>query len=326
MANVKDSNKSYFELTEHNFAQVVVVAILMAAGIVAIFSFILPQMNEFFVSFLEGKVYNDGSAVGMTIDSKETPKYTNYLFSWAVDIYLKTPAEARYWFNPVLSMLIPISFIAFVITFLITTILPQNLGYVRQKIEREIASSLDKIASVKGGHNDESSLKEIEKQILYADLKDLYKFVEEGSIPIEDLKSLHNALIWRESSLFYKILNINDAIRFYMRFHFTAKYNNTVLGLVYMGAAVLIIIVGLRGLKFIPPSHPTFVILALGLEFTMLIVYAITVMYSRQDEDMEYEKKPQKEPATLSGTDFGSAREVENLLKVFVKSRDSRRN
>jgi len=325
MANIKDSQKSYFELTEHNLAQVIVVAILMTAGIIGIFSILLPQLNDFFVSFLDGRVYNDGSQVGLALESKESPKYTNYLFSWAVDIYLKTPAEARYWFNPVLSLLIPISFVSFFIAFLVTTILPRNLGYIRQKIEREIASSLDKIATLDGS-NERGGHEDIAKQILFADLKDLYQFVDQWNIPIEDLKSLHNALIWRESSLFYKILNINDAIRFYMRFHFTVKYNNTVLGLVYMGAAVLIIIVGLRGLKFIPPSHPTFVILALGLEFTMLLVYAITVMYSRQDEDLEYEKKPQREPSMLSGTDFGNAKEVENLLKVFVKSKDSRKN
>lgn len=41
----------------------------------------------------------------------------------------------------------------------------------------------------------------------------------------------------------------------YMRFHFTEEYSNTVTGMAYGGAAFLIFVVGIRGLKFISAAR-----------------------------------------------------------------------
>jgi hypothetical protein len=87
-----------------------------------------------------------------------------------------------------------------------------------------------------------------------------------------------------------------------------------------MGAAVLIIIIGLRGLKFIPPTQPSLVLFALGLEFSLLIIYAITLMYSKQDEEKEIEPIYAHSQNNYLNTDFGSARDIERLLRVFIKS------
>ncbi len=70
----------------------------------------------------------------------------------------------------------------------------------------------------------------------------------------------------------------------YMRFHFTEEYSNTVTGLAYGGAAFLIFVVGIRGLKFISPEKPSFVLFALGVEFTMLCLLAITMIFTVEEE------------------------------------------
>jgi hypothetical protein len=70
----------------------------------------------------------------------------------------------------------------------------------------------------------------------------------------------------------------------YMRFHFTEEYSNTVTGMAYGGAAFLIFVVGIRGLKFISANRPSFVLFALGVEFTMLVLLATTMIFTVEEE------------------------------------------
>jgi hypothetical protein len=70
----------------------------------------------------------------------------------------------------------------------------------------------------------------------------------------------------------------------YMRFHFTEEYSNTVTGMAYGGAAFLIFVVGIRGLKFISATRPSFVLFALGVEFTMLVLLATTMIFTVEEE------------------------------------------
>ena len=98
-------------------------------------------------------------------------------------------------------------------------------------------------------------------------------------IEIEDTK---NGLRWRRNKLHFM-----KGFRLYMAHHFTEKYSNLVTGLAYGGAAFLIVAVGIRGLKFIPASRPSFILLAITLEFTMLSLLAITLMYTEEEERMD---------------------------------------
>ncbi|HWF44826.1 MAG TPA: hypothetical protein VG537_09305 [Candidatus Kapabacteria bacterium] len=70
----------------------------------------------------------------------------------------------------------------------------------------------------------------------------------------------------------------------YMRFHFTEEYSNRVTGLAYGGAAFLIFVVGIRGLKFIPATKPSFILFALGIEFSMLVLLATTMIFTEEEE------------------------------------------
>jgi hypothetical protein len=98
-------------------------------------------------------------------------------------------------------------------------------------------------------------------------------------IEIIDLK---NGLLWRRNRL-----HLTKGFRLYMSHHFTEKYSNLVTGLAYGGAAFLIVAVGIRGLKFIPATRPSFILLAISLEFVMLSLLAVTLMYTEEEERMD---------------------------------------
>jgi hypothetical protein len=214
------------------------------------------------------------------------------------------------------------------IAFVISSIMPASLGYMRQKIEREIANLLNVITLNFFGSDSSSDKNEIIKLIKTADLQKMHEYADDWGVTIEDIKILQRAIIWHEKSVIYKLIHLNDGITMYMRFYFTVKYGNTVLGFVYIGAAVLIIIVGLRGLKFIPPTQPSVVLFALGLEFTLLVIYAFSLIYTKQDDEQEAEHSSKGTGGTdymYLSSDYGSSRDVEKLLRVFIKSSPSKK-
>jgi len=250
-------------------------------------------------------------------------KGLSYLFSWAVDINKDTPEEIRYWFNPVLSLIFLLTILSVGLSSIITAVIPRKIGFIRQKIDREIANFISKIAYIKYGTESEHDYQDIINEIKNADLKDLHYFVEDWKMPLDDILALQRALLWRDYNFLKRLIHVNDGVQMYMRFYFTVKYNNSVLGFVYMGAAILIIIIGLRGLKFIPPTQPSLVLFALGLEFTLLVTYAITLMYTKQDEEKEMELKSAgvNADSLLLSNEFGSSKDIEKLLRVFIKSK-----
>lgn len=291
------------------------------------FVILLPLLHEFFEKFLSSEVHNDGSQVPYLLEMKQNLKSTHYLFAWAVDVYKDTPQETRYWFNPVMS-LISTAFIASALfAFSISSLLPIEYGLMRQKIEREIANLISTISVNQFGSSEDYEQSEIIQMIKNADVHQMYEYHEEWDIPLEDLIVLQRALIWKQSNFIYQFFHLNDGISMYMRFYFTIKYSNAVLGFVYIGAAVLIIIVGLRGLKFIPPTQPSVVLFALGLEFTLLVVYAFSLIYTKQEEETDSIHKGHSYTGdnVFLGSDFGSSREIEKLLRVFIKSSPKKR-
>lgn len=320
MDNKKNKELNYFELNEHNSLQVGVFAVLFVIISVVFFFLLLPAAEYMFEGYLLGIVTSDGSSVHYLIDAGSVAKPTNMYLSWAVDIYRGTPQEARYWFNPLLSLSIPSLIIGVFFTFIISALLPHNLGYIRQKIERETAGLLDEICLKLYGFHSEQERNVLRKQIMNADLRDLHDYERDWRMSLEDLRVLNKAIKWINGSYLHKLININSGLKVYLRFYFTERYSNNIIGAVYMGAASLIIIIGLRGLKFIPSNEPSLVLFALGLEFTLLIVYAFTLMYSRNEGDDQHIANLQSSGGHSDISDIGSSREVEKLLKAFVKS------
>ncbi|ROL58149.1 hypothetical protein D9V86_11745 [Bacteroidetes/Chlorobi group bacterium ChocPot_Mid] len=318
------TEKTYYELTEHNGGQIVIFIGMIAMIIIICFYFALPLMQYFFEKFLKGFVNNEtGKFISYQINNLEPKEGLSYLFSWAVDIYKGTPEEIRYWFNPVQSLIIPIVVLSFFMSSVISAVLPRKIGFLRQKIDREIANTISKISYIKYGSDSQHDFKEILNEIKNADFKDLHFFVEDWNMTFDDVLALQKAIKWRDYPFLKRLFHVNDGIQMYMRFYFTVKYSNTVLGFVYMGAAVLIIIIGLRGLKFIPPTQPSLVLFALGLEFTLLITYAVTLMYTKQEDDNELESKVggMNTDSLLLSNEFGSSKDIEKLLRVFIKTK-----
>jgi len=327
MADYNYSQKSYFELSKHSATQIFIFTILLLGSIVMVFVLLLPLLHEFFEKFLSSEVHNDGSQIPYLLETKGNLKSTNYLFLWAVDVYKDTPQEARYWFNPLLSLVSFVFIMSSLFAFSISSLLPIKFGLMRQKIEREIANLISTITVNYFGSSEEYEQREIIEMIKNADMHQMYENHEEWDMPLEDLIVLQRAIIWKQSGMMYQFFHLNDGISMYMKFYFTVKYSNAVLGFVYIGAAVLIIVVGLRGLKFIPPTQPSIVLFSLGLEFTLLVVYAFSLIYTKQDEENEKLHKSHSGSSdnVFLGSDFGSSREIEKLLRVFIKSSPKKR-
>lgn len=250
---------------------------------------------------------------------------TDEFFHWAISLDDDVSArdhgniEAEYIFNPVISLLPVVIAVSLGMAGFLTTLLPQRIGLLRQKIEREIVNSLDKIARAIYGEHTDAELKEIIESLRSSDVRELHDYAEGIGMQYTDLEALQRAVVWREQSAFMQILKAHDGIKFYMRQYFTVQYSNAVLGLVYIGAAVLIIIIGIRGLKFIPPSEPSVILFALGLEFVLLVAYAVTLLYSKQ-EDLGDDELLNNSSGEMFGGSSGiqGGEDAENLLRAFA--------
>ncbi|MDA3844734.1 MAG: hypothetical protein PF588_10250, partial [Candidatus Kapabacteria bacterium] len=312
MGKKRKSEKSYFELTEHTTTQLIIFNLIAIVSIVTIFILLLPVVQEFFETYLSGNVHNTtGEYYSYTINTDEPTKGINYITSWAIDIKHISAEDSRFWFNPAMSMLLESLIAGFAFAFLVTSLMPQSVGLMRQKIEREIINAVDKIAYNRSGFQSEEESLEIISLLKKAKLPDLMEYASEWQTNLDELILLQKGLKWKESGFLYRLLNINTGLSIYMRFYFTVKHSNTVLGLVYMGAAVLIIIIGLRGLKFIPPTQPSLVLFALGLEFSLLISYAFTIVYTKDEDNSNEISSSRGSDNFLLSNEFGSSKEVE---------------
>lgn len=114
-------------------------------------------------------------------------------------------------------------------------------------------------------------------EALYTRIKEFF-----SDFVLKEIHDTKNGLLWRRNRT--KVLK---GLRLYMSHHVTEKYSNTVTGMAYGGAAFLIVAVGIRGLKFIPATKPSFILLAIFLEFSMLSLLAFTLIYTEEEERMD---------------------------------------
>jgi hypothetical protein len=126
-------------------------------------------------------------------------------------------------------------------------------------------------------YDEETDIVFFRNEAIYTRIKEFF-----SDFVVTEIVDVKNALHWRRNRLL-----IGRGLRLYMAHHFTEKYSNFVTGLAYGGAAFLIVAVGIRGLKFIPANKPSFILLAIFLEFTMLSLLAITLMYTEEEERMD---------------------------------------
>ena len=99
---------------------------------------------------------------------------------------------------------------------------------------------------------------------------------------VKEISDTMRAQEWEKNNFAFM-----KGLRLYMSHHFTEHYANNVTGLAYFGAAILIIIIGIRGLKFIPSTRPSLILGAIFLEGAMLALMAFTLLYTEEEERMD---------------------------------------
>jgi hypothetical protein len=125
--------------------------------------------------------------------------------------------------------------------------------------------------------DDDTDIVMFRNEAIYSRIKEFF-----SDFVVKEIEDTKNGLLWRRNHLKW-----GKGLRLYMSHHFTEKYQNNVTGLAYGGAAVLIVAIGIRGLKLIPAARPSWILLAIGLEFTMLGLMAFTLFYTEEEERMD---------------------------------------
>jgi len=194
-------------------------------------------------------------------------------------------------------------FAGFIIATLVTAMLPRPIGYLSNKIEREIDNTINRIDEQTG---DKISREEIER-ITAPNSKDDLTPIEKqfGPVIVSEIEDVRNARRWKRNRLL-----VFKGIRLYMTRHFAEKYSNNVQGFAYGGAAILIVVIGIRGLKFIPPTQPSVLLAAITLEFSMLALLAVTLFYTEEEQRMD------KLMRNLEESSEGQKYELINLVRT----------
>ncbi len=158
-------------------------------------------------------------------------------------------------------------------------------------------------------YDDSTDVILFKNEALYGRIKEYF-----SDFVLKEIEDTKDGIDWRRNHLL-----IFKGLRLYMAHHFTEKYSNNVTGLAYGGAAFLIVAVGIRGLKFIPATKPSFILLAIFLEFTMLSLLAITLIYTEEEERMDKMLKKMEDAnksqlETLKGQQY----DIHQLANVLV--------
>ena len=192
----------------------------------------------------------------------------------------ETLGEAPIVIQPWLTFGIFSLFFGFVLAVIISAMLPRQIGYIANKIEREIDNVVDRIDEQTG---DKVSREEIERITAPSSKDDLRPIAKEfGPVIVSEIEDVRAAKRWKRNRLLFM-----KGLRLYMTRHFAEKYGNNVQGFAYGGAALLIVIIGIRGLKFIPPTQPSILLAAISLEFVLLLLLAITLFYTEEEQRMD---------------------------------------
>lgn len=182
--------------------------------------------------------------------------------------------------NPELTFGIVSIFFGFLCAIVVTAMLPRQIGYISNKIEREIDATINRIDEQTG---DKISREEIERITSPGSRDDLTPIERQfGPVIVNEIEDVRQARGWKRNRLL-----VTKGLRLYMTRHFAEKYSNNVQGFAYGGAAILIVVIGIRGLKFIPPTQPSILLTAITLEFTMLLLLAVTLFYTEEEQRMD---------------------------------------
>jgi polyhydroxyalkanoate synthesis regulator phasin len=133
------------------------------------------------------------------------------------------------------------------------------------------------------------NLVEFRKEVLFIRIQEFF-----SDFVVNEIKDTTAGIEWSGNRT--KLLG---GLRLYMAHHFTEKYSNNVTGLAYFGAAILIVIIGIRGLKFIPATKPSLILAAISLEGSLLALLAFGLIYTGEEERVDKLMKKMEDAAKL---------------------------
>ncbi|MFM7775168.1 MAG: hypothetical protein ACKO9V_10110, partial [Candidatus Kapaibacterium sp.] len=299
------SHLRYRELRKSTVRQVVLFfVVLVATSFLCFRTAVIPAAQALFRDSFKAEVLSSGDDLNawtkwkVVVEPGRAAKGGTYGEDGEVKVYL---------FDPVLATLPLVAGIGAFLALVVCSVVTPGAGLIRQKIEREIINALHHYARIEYAEHTDADLMELSETLARADIHRLHELEDHWHTTVSDLETLQRAIIWRQRSLAGRIIHLPDALGLYMQRHFTIRYENPVLGLIYIGAAVLIIIIGLRGLQFIPKDSPSLVLFAISLEFMLLIVYAFTLMYTKATDQTEATEAGLPELQTLFGASTGGS-------------------
>jgi hypothetical protein len=227
------------------------------------------QLNDIFYKLGSGE-YDADPTVNMLKGKRELREYTmNY-------------ERTLYFINPYLSLFPMHIFIAGLVAFFISMYLPtgSSLAWIRGKLMREY----DRVGSLLEKQFDAHGVDFVQMfKLSRIQREQLLRFTTLPQVvvtEVEDYISLHKYVEGKSRNFLTPVL-------FYFRYRISASYGNLIQGLVSGGAAILIFVIGLRGLKLIPQEEPSLILMALSIEFILLIVLMLTFAGSAQEERLD---------------------------------------
>jgi len=289
----------------------VFLALMLAGGVLFFHLLALPMLEAIFRDSLGARI---------------EPVSRWYEWRLVVDAngggpYAREIDAKEYLFNPMLA-LAPITLaMGFLVASLVSALLPPRVGLLRKNLEREISQALERLAvQVYGVAVGSAETLTLAERIRSASLEELGALATEYGTSADELILLQRAVPWASGGV-RRLFSLPSAVRLYLRNHFTVEYEQAVLGSIYVGAAVLIIIIGLRGLQFIPKERPSLVLFAIALEFVLLIAYAVTLMFSPSQEQPARQSGGLGElfsAAPTVSSPIASVHYAEKLLRMFI--------
>ena len=190
--------------------------------------------------------------------------------------------QTLYFINPYIAFFPLHLFVAGLLAFMLSMFVPVegNVAWVRNKLYREIDHMYALLRKQFEAHNvDFQQLLLLPRQ-KREDLLRVTTLPEVVIIEVEDYIAVQKWVSKRTS-------NPLIPLKFYFRYRISASYGNIIQGLVSGGAAILIFVIGLRGLKLIPAEEPSLILMALSIEFILLIILMITFAGSAQEERLD---------------------------------------
>ncbi|HET7152855.1 MAG TPA: hypothetical protein VFJ29_03745 [Candidatus Kapabacteria bacterium] len=192
--------------------------------------------------------------------------------------------EQTIFINPIFAFGYIDLFIGILFGLFISLILPESIGFMKVKVLREIDVVRKRLKAQTGIASDA----ELNQWFTWsnADIEAEGERRNYQLVVVREMIDGRNAIEWSKRNIGGQLWFF-PAIRLYMTHHFTEHYANMVQGAAYIGAANLIIFIGIRGIKFIPPERPSAILFALWVEMSMLIMLGVTLAYTEEEERLD---------------------------------------